>query len=164
MGKRWEQACCVGSAEAKQFCRLDRLPTGDRRGIRCELFTKLQKAGIVVARKGIGGGFALALPATDVTAVEVVEAVDGRKALFECKGIRAQCARFGDRTPAWAVDGVCSIHALMLEAEQRARDAMAAHTLASIKGRVSTKTPKDHTGRVQEWLAARTPRRGRRRS
>lgn len=145
-------------ASARDLAELQKIPVE----FVAKLFTRLQKAGIVVAREGIGGGFALARPATDITVLEVVEAVDGRKALFECKGIRAQCALFGDSTPAWAVDGVCSIHAVMIEAEQRARDAMATHTLASIKGRVSTKTPKDQPGRVKDWLAARTPRRGRR--
>lgn len=127
-----------------------------------KLFTKLQKAGIVIAREGIGGGFALARPATDITVLDVVEAIDGRKALFECKGIRAQCALFGDTTPAWATEGVCSIHAVMLEAERRTRDTLATHTLASVAQRVATKAPKDHSDRVREWLAARTPRRGRR--
>lgn len=127
-----------------------------------KLFTKLQKAGIVAAREGIGGGFVLARPASDITALDVVEAIDGHKALFECKGIRAQCALFGARPPAWAVDGVCSIHAVMLEAEKRTREALASHTLASIAGRVAAKAPKDHADRVKDWLAARTPRRGRR--
>ncbi|MCA1407235.1 Rrf2 family transcriptional regulator [Ensifer sp. IC3342] len=127
-----------------------------------KLFTKLQKAGIVVAREGIGGGFSLARPATEITVLDVVDAIDGHKALFECKEIRAQCALFGDRTPDWAVDGVCAIHAVMIEAEKRTRDALASHTLASIKGRAAIKAPKDHAGRVKEWLAARTPRRGRR--
>ncbi len=127
-----------------------------------KLFTKLQKAGIVVAREGIGGGFALARPATDITALDVIEAIDGRKPLFECKEIRGQCALFGDRTPAWAEDGVCSIHAVMIEAEKRAREVMAGHTLASIAGRAASKAPKEHAGNIKDWLAARTPQRRRR--
>ena len=145
-------------ASARDLAALQKVPAE----FVAKLFTKLQKAGIVVAREGISGGFALARPATEITALDVVEAVDGRKALFECKEIRAQCALFGDRTPAWAVDGVCAIHAVMIEAEKRAREAMAGHTLASIAGRAATKAPKDHAGDVREWLAARTPRRGRR--
>ncbi|NVD40012.1 Rrf2 family transcriptional regulator [Ensifer sp. HO-A22] len=127
-----------------------------------KLFTKLQKAGIVVAREGIGGGFALARPANEITALKVIEAVDGRKALFECKEIRGQCALFGDRTPAWAQDGVCSIHAVMIEAEKRAREVMASYTLAAISERAAAKAPKEHAGEVRDWLAARTPQRRRR--
>lgn len=145
-------------ASARDLAALQKVPAE----FVAKLFTKLQKAGIVVAREGISGGFALARPATDITALDVVEAVDGRKALFECKEIRAQCALFGDRTPVWAVDGVCAIHAVMIEAEKRAREALAGHTLASIAGRAATKAPKEHAGDVREWLAARTPRRGRR--
>ncbi|MEY9324622.1 RrF2 family transcriptional regulator [Sinorhizobium fredii] len=145
-------------ASARDLAELQKIPAE----FVAKLFTKLQKAGIVGAREGIGGGFALARPATEITVLDVVEAVDGRKALFECREIRAQCALFGDHTPPWAVDGVCAIHAVMIEAEKRTRDALAAHTLASIKGRVATKAPRDHAGRVQEWLVARMPRRGRR--
>ncbi|WP_018236329.1 Rrf2 family transcriptional regulator [Ensifer sp. BR816] len=145
-------------ASARDLAELQKIPAE----FVAKLFTKLQKAGIVVAREGIGGGFALARAASDITALDVVEAVDGRKALFECKEIRGQCALFDDRTPGWAVDGVCSIHAVMLEAEKRTREVLAAHTLASIAKRAATKAPKDHAGRVTEWLAARTPRRGRR--
>ncbi|MDX0160024.1 Rrf2 family transcriptional regulator [Sinorhizobium meliloti] len=127
-----------------------------------KLFTKLQKAGIVAAREGIGGGFTLARHASDITVLDVVEAVDGRKALFQCKEIRAQCALFDGCAPHWAVDGVCSIHAVMIEAEKRTRDVLAAHTLASIAGRAAMKAPKDHADRIRQWLAARTPKRHRR--
>lgn len=127
-----------------------------------KLFTKLQKTGIVASRDGIGGGFVLARPAGEISALDIVEAIDGRKALFDCKGIRTQCALFRDGTPAWATDGVCSIHAVMLEAEQRTREVMATHTLASIAGRVKRKAPADYSASVNEWLAGRTPRRGRR--
>lgn len=145
-------------ASARDLAELQKVPAE----FVAKLFTKLQKSGIVVAREGIGGGFALARPATDITALDVIEAVDGRKALFECKEIRAQCALFGDRTPVWAMDGVCSIHAVMIEAEKRTREVLAGHTLASIAGRAAAKAPKDHADRVKEWLAARTPRRRRR--
>ncbi|AWI62512.1 RrF2 family transcriptional regulator [Sinorhizobium fredii] len=145
-------------ASARDLAELQKVPAE----FVAKLFTKLQKAGVVVAREGIGGGFALARPATDITVLDVVEAVDGRKALFECKEIRAQCALFGDRTPGWAVDGVCSIHAVMIEAEKRTRDVLAAHTLASIAGRAAMTAPRDHADGVREWLTARTPRRHRR--
>lgn len=146
------------SASARDLAELQKIPAE----YVAKLFTKLQKAGIVIAREGIGGGFALARPASDITALDVIEAVDGRKALFECKEIRGQCALFADSTPAWAKDGVCSIHAVMIEAEKRAREVMASHTLAAIAGRAASKAPKEHAGQVKDWLAARTPQRRRR--
>lgn len=127
-----------------------------------KLFTKLQKAGIVVAREGVGGGFALARPAADITVLDVIDAIDGRKALFECKQIRSQCAVFGDQTPGWAEDGVCSIHAVMIEAEKRAREVMANHTLAVLAVQATAKIPEEHTDRIRGWLAARTRQRRRR--
>lgn len=127
-----------------------------------KLFTKLQKAGIVSAREGISGGFVLARPAADITILEVIEAIDGRKALFDCKGIRSRCAIFGEHPPAWAVDGVCSIHAVMLEAEQQTRNSLAANSLATVARRVTMKAPNDYSDQVKEWMSSRSPRRGRR--
>lgn len=95
-----------------------------------------------------------------MTALNVIEAIDGRKPLFECMEIRRQCALFGDPTSGWAKDDVCFIHAVM--AEKRAREVMAGHTLASIAMRAAAKAPKEHAGDMQDWLAARTPQRRRR--
>ncbi|WP_246707996.1 RrF2 family transcriptional regulator [Ensifer oleiphilus] len=145
-------------ASARDLAELQKISTD----FVAKLFTKLQKAGIVVAREGIGGGFALARPASKITVLEVTEAIDGRKALFECKQIRGQCAVFGDQTPAWAEDGVCSIHAVMIEAEKRAREVMSGHTLANLAARAAAKAPKEHAERVKDWLSGRTPQRRRR--
>ncbi|WP_246707999.1 hypothetical protein [Ensifer oleiphilus] len=90
----------------------------------------------------------------------MIEAIDGRKPLFECMEIRGQCALFGDGTPAWAEDGVCFIHAVI--AEKRASEVMAGHTLASIDVRAAAKAPKEHAGDTKVWLAVRTPKRRRR--
>src|SRR6187549_2434631 len=67
-----------------------------------KIFPKLEKAGIVCASEGVRGGYLLARPPEQVTFLQVVEAIDGRKPLFDCQEIRGKCAVFGDRPPAWA--------------------------------------------------------------
>ena len=84
-----------------------------------KLFTKLQKAGIVAATEGVRGGFRLARAPATISVLDIVEAIDGQKPLFECRNIRSQCALFEGDTPDWATRGVCSIHAVMLEAEPK---------------------------------------------
>src|SRR5262245_37083664 len=65
---------------ARDLAELQKIPAD----FVAKLFTKLQKTGIVASHDGIGGGFVLARPPAEITALDIVEAIDGRKALFEC--------------------------------------------------------------------------------
>ena len=121
-----------------------------------KLFSKLSRAGLVVATEGVRGGFALARPADDISFLDVIEAIDGSKPLFECREIRERCAVFNSETPAWATSGVCSIHAVMLSAEKRMRDELASHSLGSLAAQVAAKAPADFTRQIATWLEDRT--------
>jgi DNA-binding IscR family transcriptional regulator len=55
-----------------------------------------------------------------------------------------------------ATRGVCSIHAIMLEAEARMRAVLAAHTLAEIAATVASKLPARFGDQVTDWLANRS--------
>jgi Rrf2 family protein len=48
------------------------------------LVAKLRKAGLVTSTRGAHGGYRLARPATEITMVEVVEALEGQIAPMEC--------------------------------------------------------------------------------
>ena len=132
---------------------------GELQGVPVEfvakLFTKLQKAGLVVASEGAGGGFRLARKPHSISVLDVVVAIEGKKQLFECREIRGRCAIFGRKPPAWATRGVCSIHAIMLEAETRMREVLASHTLADLAARADSKAPPDFGAAVAKWLSAR---------
>lgn len=121
-----------------------------------KLFTKLSRAGLVTATEGARGGFALARPADDISFLDVVEAIDGNKPLFECREIRARCAVFDSEAPAWATTGVCSIHAVMLAAERRMRDELASHSLATLAAQVAAKAPTSFGPQIATWLEDRT--------
>ncbi|WP_416050973.1 RrF2 family transcriptional regulator [Cupriavidus basilensis] len=128
-----------------------------------KLFTKLAKANLVVATEGIRGGFSLARPAAKITVMEVVQAIDGDKALFDCREIRERCALFDASPPAWATRGICSIHAVMQAAEKAMRQELAKHTLADLAERTIVKAPANFGPHVVRWLADRaTHRRGER--
>jgi Rrf2 family protein len=75
-----------------------------------KIFTKLAKSKLVVASEGVRGGFSLARPADEITLLDIVNAIDGRKNIFECRDIRGRCALFEGNAPEWAIDGTCSIH------------------------------------------------------
>jgi Rrf2 family protein len=126
-----------------------------------ELFTKLHKAGLVIATEGAKGGFALARQAQQISVLDVVLAIDGDKPLFECREVRERCAVFGDAAPTWATRGMGSIHSVMQQAEKRMREALAAQSLAEIAVRTSAKAPRTHGPQVVKWFEARAANRRR---
>ncbi|RFU49285.1 Rrf2 family transcriptional regulator [Paraburkholderia sp. DHOC27] len=121
-----------------------------------KLFTKLAKAELVVATEGVRGGFALARPAKDITVAQVVEAIDGDKALFDCREVRSRCAVFNDQAPDWATRGVCSIHAVMQAAESALQEELQRHTLADLAHRTLAKAPASYGRHVVKWFAERS--------
>ena len=121
-----------------------------------KLFTKFSKAGLVVATEGARGGFALARSVDDISFLDVVVAIDGDKPLFECREIRDRCAVFNAEAPAWATDGVCAIHAIMLAAEKRMRDELASHSLGELAAQLAAKAPADFATQIASWLAERS--------
>ncbi|MEH2514261.1 Rrf2 family protein [Nitrobacteraceae bacterium AZCC 1564] len=129
-----------------------------------KIFPKLEKAGIVKASEGIRGGYRLGRPASDITVLDVVDAIEGKKPLFDCKEIRGLCTLYGEKRPASAAGGICAIHAVMLRAEQSMRDELARTTLAALAATVESKMPPDFPATVQNWfsgrMSARTDARG----
>jgi Rrf2 family protein len=128
-----------------------------------KLFTKLHKSGLVIATEGAKGGFALARPADQISVLDVVTAIDGDKALFDCREVRTRCAVFGETAPAWATSGVCSIHAVMQNAEKRMREALASQSLADLAARTSAKAPRTYGPQIVKWLEGRATHRRRER-
>lgn len=120
-----------------------------------KIFAKLEKAGIVTAVEGVRGGYRLARPADAISVLELVDAIEGRKPLFDCQEIRSRCALFDEDAPEWATRGVCSVHAVMLKAEKAMRDALASETLADIGGRLERKAPADFGEETRTWFDRR---------
>jgi DNA-binding IscR family transcriptional regulator len=91
-----------------------------------------------------------------VSVLDIVDAAQGRDALFECREIRARCALWPDEEPPrGARSGVCEIHAAMLAAERAMRAELAAHSLAALADRVGAKSPRFVATDVPDWFAAR---------
>ncbi|WP_294993287.1 Rrf2 family transcriptional regulator [Sulfuritalea sp.] len=121
-----------------------------------KIFPKLEKAGIVQAAAGVRGGYRLARLPTDISVLDIVDAIEGHKPLFDCQEIRDRCAVFENDAPGWATAGVCAIHAAMLRAEQAMRESLARETLAEIAAVVERKAPKSFPVEVRGWLNERT--------
>jgi Rrf2 family protein len=126
-----------------------------------KLFTQLEKSGLVVSAEGVRGGYRLARPPGEITILQVVDALEGEKPLFQCREIRGRCVLFEGPPPQWATSGMCGIHAIMREAELQMRATLAARTLADLSASVSDKLPPRHADHARQWFQARIQRRRR---
>jgi Rrf2 family protein len=126
--------------------------TGVSPALVAKLLPKLEKAGVLEAQGGIAGGYRLARPAGQITVLDVVDAVDGGKHLFDCKDVRVKCPLFGGDPPTWASRGLCSIHAVMLRAEKSMRREMAQTTLLDLANAVGVKALDIFSNEIERWL------------
>lgn len=120
-----------------------------------KIFTRLSKAGLVRSIEGKGGGFQLARPAEHITVLDVVNAIDGDKRIFECREIRQRLAVFDEQPPEWACVGVCGVRSVMDAAQQRMEEALSQHTILDLARKMYRKAPETFVVEVQEWIAAR---------
>lgn len=126
-----------------------------------KIFPKLEKAGIVTASEGVRGGYVLARPAKDISFLEIVDAIEGEKPLFDCQEVRQRCALFSGKAPSWARAGVCAIHAAMMKAERAMRESLATQSLADIAVAFNRKAPARFAGELDDWIGAqKSGRRG----
>ncbi|PNB49611.1 transcriptional regulator [Pseudomonas sp. GW456-12-10-14-LB2] len=120
-----------------------------------KIFTKLAKGKLVESTGGVRGGFTLARPADEITLLDIVNAIDGPKNIFECRDIRGRCALFDGSPPDWALDGTCSIHAAMMTAQKRMEEALAQQTILDIARKVGRKAPAGFNSQVEDWMQDR---------
>jgi Rrf2 family protein len=120
-----------------------------------KILPKLEKAGILTASEGVRGGYRLARPPQEISMLQIVDAIEGEKPLFDCQEIRGRCALFGGHAPAWSVSGVCAVHAVMIKAERAMRDELAANSLADVAATLNRKAPAQFQAAVHDWMAIR---------
>ena len=134
---------------------------GISRAFVAKLFTRLEKAGLVHSAQGARGGYSLTRSPAEISVLDVVDAIDGRKRLFQCTEIRRRCAIFADSPPPQATRGLCGIHRVMLEAEEAMRGSLAAQTLADIGESVARTIPVRFLDQGREWFGAKGAQRTR---
>ncbi len=90
-----------------------------------KIFQSLAKAGIVKSARGSGGGFSLARPPGEVSALDIIEAVEGPIALQRCLDLDEGCEHSRG----------CALCGLLTEAQDRIKDVFAGTSLAELAGR-----------------------------
>jgi FeS assembly SUF system regulator len=56
-----------------------------------KLLKQLQRAGLVISTRGLHGGYQLALPAREISAAAILDALEGPLALTECASSSVRC-------------------------------------------------------------------------
>jgi FeS assembly SUF system regulator len=74
----------LSAAELAERARLE-LPTVSK------VLKPLAHAGLVTGFRGASGGYKLARPATQISLIEIVEAIEGKLGLTECSGEHSNC-------------------------------------------------------------------------
>ncbi len=98
----------------------------------------LAKAGVFAATTGPRGGYRLARPASDITLLQIVEAVDGGASPYECHEIRQQ-----GRGALSSEDcrDTCVLAAKMADAHEAWRRSLGSVTLADILDEIPSWAP-----------------------
>jgi Rrf2 family protein len=108
----------------------------------------LVRAGLLAATTGPRGGFRLARPATEITLLQLVEAVDGAASPYECREIRQ---RGRGALPPEDCRDTCILARTMADAHEAWRRHLEGITL----GDILSELPATATTRTRSLLAPR---------
>jgi len=109
----------------------------------------MSRAGILEASQGPKGGYRLARPAGEITALDVIEAIDGTEPAFVCTEIRR---RGPTAMPAREYRLPCSIHALMNRADAAWRAELASTTIADFSVQMLEHASPKAVAKGAQWL------------
>ncbi|MGA2965779.1 MAG: Rrf2 family transcriptional regulator [Terriglobales bacterium] len=112
----------------------------------------LSGAGLVTTSLGPTGGYRLARPAQDISLLEIVEAVEGKRNTFQCSEIRKKGPCAGK---ARSYSPVCSIAQAMYQADEAWRESLRKKTVADISAQVSRKILPEFEKKFVPWLQSR---------
>ena len=90
-----------------------------------KIFQSLARAGLVKSSRGSGGGFALVYDPAGISALAVIEAVEGPMALTRCLDVETGCEHAGG----------CALCGLFSEAQDRVKEVFANTSVATLAGR-----------------------------
>lgn len=153
-GVEWAAHCAVVLAFLPEGATLPTTRLAEYHGVPGPYLAKslqaLMRAGIVTSSPGRRGGYRLARPASAISLLDVVDAIEGERTFFRCTEIRQRGpapAGAGANSPA------CQIAAAMWRAEERWREELAAVTVANLAAAVVASAPATAQEKAAEWLS-----------
>ncbi|WP_413731229.1 RrF2 family transcriptional regulator [Sodalis sp. RH20] len=149
----WALHCCALLAGMPAERYLSTKTLAEFHGLPKEYLSKalqsLSQAGLVATTLGPGGGYRLARAPAEITFLDIVEAVEGKRQTFICNEIRGNnpCRAKGtcDSKP-------CPIARIMWDADAAWRHSLAGVSLASLALTLAEDVPDDLLKRTMDWL------------
>src|SRR5918996_3000807 len=152
-GVEWGLHCAVLLAVMPADAALSTTRLADFHGVPVAYLAKhlqaMSRAGILEAETGPRGGYRLARPPTDISVLDVVEAVDGEDPAFRCLEIRR---RGPTALPAREYRTMCGIHRVMVEADAAWRAQLARTSVADLAAAVARDASPKATEKFGSWL------------
>ncbi|MBO9724740.1 MAG: Rrf2 family transcriptional regulator [Novosphingobium sp.] len=152
----WALHCCSLMSSLPEGRYLSTRSLSEFHGVPKEYLGKalqgLSKAGLVLTTLGPSGGYRLAREVGQITFLDIVEAVEGRKSTFQCSEIRAN----NPCRPANACDDrPCAVARIMWRADEAWRRSLAEVTLADLQDMLAEDLAPDMLKRSFDWLLER---------
>jgi Rrf2 family protein len=159
-GVEWAAHCAVILAALPEGTALPAVRLAEYHGIPAPYLAKslqaLTRAGVVESSTGRNGGYRLGRPATEITLLDIVHAIEGNDAFFRCTEIRR---RGPSRVAARAYSPTCGIAAAMWRAERAWQEELRTTTVAEISRVTMTQAPTAALHKGAIWISqVLTPR------
>lgn len=149
----WALHCASVLAALPPQTYLSTKTLSDFHGVPKEYLSKalqaLSNAGLVEGTLGPKGGYRLAKSAADISFLDIVEAVEGKKRTFKCSEIRQN----NPSLPATAqFPKPCGIARIMWQADEAWRAHLKSTTLADLADSLKEDVPEEELQKAGEWL------------
>jgi Rrf2 family protein len=152
-GVEWAAHCAVLLAVIPENSSLPASRLAEYHGVPTPYLAKalqtLMRAGIVESTTGRHGGYRLARPATNVSMLDIVQAIEGSEPAFRCTEIRRRGpSAVGQRS----YSPTCGIAAAMWRAEEAWKDELSSTSIADIAQAVMVQAPPAAIAKSTVWL------------
>lgn len=154
-GVEWAVHCCTVMALLPGDAALPASRLAEFHGVPGAYLAKhlqaLARAGIVTSTQGPRGGYRLARPASEITLLDIVDAVEGDEPAFRCSEIRRRGpAAVPVRTGAYAQP--CGIASAMWRAEEAWRESLRHETLAAVVRDMASHIHPNTAIKAAQWM------------
>jgi Rrf2 family protein len=152
----WALHCCAILASLPPGRYLSTKALSELHGLPKEYLSKalqsLSQAAIVETTLGPSGGYRLAKPASALTFLDIVEAVEGNTRTFACNNIRANnpC-----RPKGYCDSEPCAVARIMWQADEAWRSSLRSVLLSDLIGTLSQEIPPKIWQDTFEWVLKR---------
>lgn len=127
-----------------------------------KILTKLSKSGLVRATPGVSGGYQLNKPSEDISFWDAVEAVEGKKPIFQCKKIIDSYVinephdnkeqKEHEKSCESSSFSFCQINKTMLEAEKQMENYLREKSIKWLCDTLEKKLTKQYQQMTADWF------------